>query len=155
MNTSDSYVVFTLDDLKFGLRLLCVERILRIVEITPLPKAPDIITGVINIRGQIVPVYNIRRRFNLPEHETNLNEQLIVANISTHKVAIVADSVSGIVECPRQEVVPAADVLRGADYFEGIIKQADGLIIIHDLDKFLSTGEKKKLIMAIKGHKNG
>ncbi len=108
--------------------------------------------GVINIQGQVVPVFNIRRRFNLPERETSLNGQLIVANTSKHKVAIVADRVSGIVECPRQEVVPAADVLRGTDYVEGIIKQADGLIIIHDLDKFLSPVERKKLTTAIKGH---
>ncbi|MFA5065175.1 MAG: chemotaxis protein CheW [Dehalococcoidia bacterium] len=155
MNISDSYVVFTLDDLKFGLGLSCIERILRIVEITPLPRAPEIVTGVINIQGQIVPVYNIRRRFNLPERETNLNDQLIVANTSDHKVAIVADSVSGIVECTRQEMVHAKDVLQGTDYVEGIIKQADGLIIIHDLDKFLSHRERKKLVTAIKGHKKG
>ena len=155
MNKSDSYVVFTLDDLKFGLGLSCVERILRIVEITPLPRAPEIVTGVINIQGQIVPVYNIRRRFNLPEGEKSLNYQLIVASTSDHKVAIVADSVSGIVECPRQEMVHAKDVLRGTDYVEGIIKQADGLIIIHDLDKFLSSTEKKKLVTAIKGRKKG
>jgi len=155
MNKSDSYVVFTLDDLKFGLGLSCVERILRIVEITPLPRAPEIVTGVINIQGQIVPVYNIRRRFNLPEGEKSLNGQLIMANTSKNKVAIVADIVIGLVECTRQEVVPTADVLRGMDYVEGIIKQADGLIIIHDLDKFLSPGERKILTTAIKGHKKG
>jgi len=155
MNTSDAYVVFTIDDRKFGLGLSCIERILRIVEITPLPGAPEIVTGVINIQGQVVPVYNIRRRFSLPERETSLNDQLIVANASKRKVAIVADRVSGMVECPRQEIVSAADVLPGMDYVEGIIKQADGLIIIHDLDKFLSPAEKKNLTMVIKGHKKG
>lgn len=155
MNTSDAYVVFTLDDRRFGLGLSSVERILRIVEITPLPGAPEIVIGVTNIQSQVVPVYNIRRRFNLPERETNLDDHLIVANTSTHKVAIVADRVSGLVECPWQEMAPAAGVLRSTEYVEGIIKQADGLIIIHDLDKFLSPAEKKILTTAIKGHKKG
>jgi len=152
MGMTDSYVVFTLDELKFGLGLSSVERILRIVEITPLPMAPEIVMGVINIQGQVVPVYNIRRRFRLAERETSLNDKLIVANTSKRKVAIVADSVSGIVECLRQEVALTSDLLPGTDYVEGIIKQADGLIMIHDLEKFLSPGEKRTLTAAMKAH---
>ena len=72
-------VVFTLDERFYAIRLSAVSRVVRAVEITPLPKAPPIVIGVINLGGRIIPVVNIRRRFRLPERELELTDQLIVA----------------------------------------------------------------------------
>src|SRR5271157_2301250 len=77
-----SHVVFTLDGLFYAVSLSVVSRVIRAVEITPLPKAPSIVLGVINLGGRIIPVVNIRKRFRLPERELELTDQLIVARAS-------------------------------------------------------------------------
>ncbi len=66
MEQLNQYVVFTLDEQRYVLHLSAVKRIIRVVEITPLPKAPDIVLDVVNVEGQIIPVVNIRKRFRLP-----------------------------------------------------------------------------------------
>ena len=80
MNASIQLVVFTLDSQRFALPLSAVERAIRIIEIVPLPKAPDIVIGVINLHGQIIPVVNIRKRFNLSEKEVNLNDHIVISH---------------------------------------------------------------------------
>lgn len=150
MNKSKPYVVFTLDEQRYALHLSAVGRIVRIVEITPLPKAPEIVLGVVNIQGQIIPVFNIRRRFHLPEREIELSDQLIIAHTSRRTVALVVEEVIGIIERAPQEIVPTEQVLPGTEYVEGVVKLEDGMILIHDLDTFLSLKEEKTLDVALK-----
>ena len=80
MEQSNQYVVFTLDEQRYALHLAAVERIIPVVEITPLPKAPDLVLGIINVGGQIIPVIDTRKRFRLPERELNLSDVLITAD---------------------------------------------------------------------------
>ncbi|RJP56021.1 MAG: purine-binding chemotaxis protein CheW [Deltaproteobacteria bacterium] len=150
MDKLNRYVVFTLDGRQYALHLYIVERILRIVEITPLPKAPEIVLGVVNVRGEVIPVVNIRKRFRLSEREIDLSDRLIIARTSKRTVALVVDEVAGIVESPEQKVVAAEKVLPCMDYVEGVIKLEDGLVLIHDLDTFLSLEEEKTLDAALK-----
>ncbi len=84
-------VIFTLDEQRYALRLSSVERALSAVDITPLPKAPQIVLGIINIQGEIVPVVNMRARFGLPERGMGLSDQIILARTTRRKVALVAD----------------------------------------------------------------
>lgn len=142
-------VVFTLDEQRYALQLSTVERIVRVVEVTPLPRAPAIVVGVINVQGQVVPLVNIRKRFRLTERETDLSEEVIIAHTSTRTVALLADAVSGVVDCSPEEVIAAAKILPGLEYVEGIARLGDGMILIHDLDKFLSFEEAKTLDMAL------
>jgi len=72
-------VVFTLDDRRYGLALSAVERAVRMVDVTPLPQAPQIVLGVVNVQGRVVPVVNLRRRFRLPERDFALADQLLIA----------------------------------------------------------------------------
>jgi purine-binding chemotaxis protein CheW len=116
---------------------------------TPLPKAPEIVIGVINIQGRIIPVFNIRRRFHLPEREIELSDQLIIANTARRTVALVVDTVDGVIERLSEEVTPADQVLPRIEYVEGIVKLENGLVLIHDLDKFLSIDEEAKLDEAV------
>jgi purine-binding chemotaxis protein CheW len=150
LNTSNSLVIFTLDEHSYALHLPAVERALRMVEISPLPKAPEIVLGVINIQGRIVPVFNVRKRFRLPERETSLSDQLIVAQTSRRTVAMLADAVSGVVAYPEQQVIAAERILPGLEYVEGVAKLEGGMILIHDLDKFLSLEEETTLDNALK-----
>jgi purine-binding chemotaxis protein CheW len=150
MNTSNHLVLFTLDEHRYALILSAVTRVVRTVEITPLPKAPDIVRGVVNVQGQVIPVVDIRKRFRLPEREIELSDQLIIANTSRRTVALVVDAVDGVIELSNQEMIPPERILPDTKYVEGVIKLADGLVLIHDLDKFLSLEEGKKLDAALK-----
>ena len=146
MNRSIQLVIFTLDEKRYGLHLHAVERIVRAVEVTPLPKAPEIVLGVVNVRGRIIPVINIRRRFHLPSREMNLSDQLIISHTSKRSVVIAVDAVGDIIECPDLAVVEAEKILPDTGCVEGVLKLEDGLILIHDLNKFLSLEEEKKLL---------
>ncbi len=142
-------VVFALDGQRYALKLAAVERVLRAAEITPLPKLPDIVLGVLNVAGEILPVLDIRRRFHLPSRETDPADHLILARTARRRVALVVDRVSGVVERPEAEVIPAEDVLPGLEYVSGAAKLADGLVLIHDLDTFLSLEEEARLSEAL------
>jgi purine-binding chemotaxis protein CheW len=138
-------VIFILDGQQYCINLSSVERIVRIVEFTPLPKAPEIVSGVVNLRGRIIPVMNIRKRFRLPEREINLSDHLIIARTSSRTVALLVDEVCGVVETPVKEVIESGEILPCMDYVEGVVKLEDDMILIHDLDKFLSLNEEKAL----------
>jgi len=142
-------VVFSLDAQSYGLPLSAVDRVVGMVEITPLPKAPDIVLGVVNVLGQVIPVLNLRRRFGLPERDIALADQLVIARTARRPVALAADAVAGVLEYSAQQAVGARDIVPGIEYVEGVVKLADGLVLIHDLDKFLSLEEETALNRAI------
>ena len=142
-------IIFTLDDQRYGLPLPAVERVVRMVDITPLPKAPDNVLGIINVQGRVIPVINMRRRFRLPEWELALTDQLVIAHTARRPVALVADAVTDVHAYAEQEAVAAQDILPGVEYVAGVVKLENGLILIHDLDKFLSLEEDAQLDRAL------
>jgi purine-binding chemotaxis protein CheW len=141
----DQLVVFTLDGQRYALRLPLVQRIVRMVEVTPLPKGPEIILGLINMQGKIIPVLNMRKRFGLQDRGTSLSDQLIIARTARRGVALVVDSVTGVLEPSPNEITEAGRIVPGAEYVEGVAKLEDGLMFIHDLDRFLSLDEEQRL----------
>ena len=142
-------MVFTLDEQQYALRLETVERIVRAAAITPLPKAPDIILGILDIQGEIVPVFNVRKRFRQPEREIRPEDQFIIANTRSRKVALVVDAAQSVVEDAEPGRVAKDDILSGMEYIDGVTRTEDGLVLIHDLDKFLSLEEEKHLLQAL------
>lgn len=138
-------VIFTLHDLHYGLPLGMVDRVVRAVEITPLPRAPQIVLGVVNVQGRVIPVVDVRRRFGLPERGISLTDQMIIAHTARRPVALVVDSVSGVLDYSEAQAVDGAEVLSELDYIRGVVKRDDGLILIHDLDTFLSLEEQAGL----------
>lgn len=138
-------VVFTLDAQLYALPLASVQRVVRMVEVTPLPKAPEIVLGVIDVHGSIIPVMSMRRRFGRPEPEASLNGQLIVADTGTRCVALVVTSVTGVIERTVEEVTEAEKIVPGAQYVEGISKLEDGIVFIPNVDRFLSKKEDQQL----------
>ena len=103
-SNANQFVIFALDEQHYALRLLAVDQIVRVVEIAPLPQAPEIVLGVINIQGGIIPVFHIRKRFHLPEREINLSDHLIIACTVKRLVALVADTVIGVATRTDEEV---------------------------------------------------
>ncbi len=140
---------FTLGELRLALYLSAVERVYRLAEITPLPKAPEIVLGLINLRGRIVPVVNVRRRFRIPDREAELSDKLILARTSRRPVALVVDDIGGVLEIRSQEIIDARTILPAAEFIAGVVKLADGMIFIHDLDTFLSLEEEALLDEAL------
>jgi purine-binding chemotaxis protein CheW len=122
-------VVFGLQGQRYALRLTAVERIVAVAAITVLPSAPSIVMGIINVQGRVVPVVDVGKRFGLPEREIELSDRLIVARTSSRPVALLVPVVFGVVEC--------------------VVKLDDGLVMIHDLDTFLSALEEKQLQQAL------
>jgi len=158
MNGNIDLVVFTLDENRFALKLAAVERVVRVVEFTPLPKAPDIVLGIIAVQGGIIPVIDIRKRFRFPERETQLNDRLVIARTAKRSVALLADDVTGVMACPKERIVEAGKVVSGMAFVEGIVKIDAGMILIHDLDAFLSLNEENMLDDALResaGSMNG
>ena len=149
MGQSSQFVVFSLDEQRYALHLSTVETIVHAVEITVLPKAPEIVLGVLNMQGRIMPVVNVRKRFRLAEREIALSDRFIIARTSRRVVALVVDSVHGVVERAKHEVVAAEEILPQVEYVEGVVKLPEGLVFIHDLDAFLSLDEEKTLDEAI------
>ena len=145
ISPSNCLVIAAVDEQRFALHLSSVERIVRAVEVTPLPKAPETVLGVISVQGEIIPVIDLRRRLGLPQREIELSDQFIIARTSRRPVALVVDAVSDVIEYSEQEISPAAKILPGLDYVEGVIKRADGLILIHNLDRLLSLEEEARL----------
>lgn len=141
MSKSNQLVVFSLDDQRYALYLHAVERIVRAVKVIPLPKAPDIILGVIDMQGQVIPVVNIRRRFDLPERKIDLSDRFIIAHITRRTVALVVDAVSGVIEPAEEKLAPAEKITPGMELIDGVIKLEDGMVLIHDLDRFLTLKE--------------
>jgi purine-binding chemotaxis protein CheW len=147
---TDQILVFTLDKLSCALPLSEVVKVIHALEIRHLPKAPEIISGIINVRGQIIPVADIRSRFGLAEHEVDPDDRLIIADTGKRLVAILVDAVAGIRALPSELQITAGEALPFAEYLKGVAKIDDELILIYDLEQFLSLDEEKELESALK-----
>lgn len=145
----EEYVVLCLDELRIALPLPVVERVIHAIYVTPLPGAPDIVLGVVNIQGRVIPVVNIRGRFRLEDRQIALTDRLVIAHTDQRPVALVADAVSGVLEYAEPALVDAENILPGLEYVDGVVKLEDGLILIHNLNRFLSLDEESALEQAM------
>jgi len=139
------WVVFCLDEGRYALPLAAVDRIVRAVYVTPLPRAPDIVLGAIDVQGRVLPVFNLRRRFGLPERTLRPADHFLIAHTAQRTVALVIDAALGVFENATTAVSEAADVARDLDHIGGVIQLDDGLVLIHDLEHFLSSDEARVL----------
>ena len=142
-------VVFRLDEQRYALPLATVERVIRAVEVTSLPKAPPVVLGVIDVAGRVLPVLNIRRRFRLPEREISPADQFVIAHTAQRTVALVMDEAQGVLERGASAVIDSTQIAPGLGQLQGVMKLEDGLVLIHDLEKFLSMDEARALDEAI------
>ena len=138
----EEYVVICLDELRVALRLSVVERVIRAVYVSPLPEAPEIVAGVINVQGRVMPVIDMRQRFRLENRRMVLTDRIVIAHTDRRSVALVADAVRGVFEYSEPDIIDADDILPGLEYVDGVAKLEEGLILIHDLNRFLSLDEE-------------
>ncbi len=145
MAGSNQLVVFTLDDQQYALNLVCVERVVRAVEVTHLPQAPDTVLGVINFEGEVIPVVNTRKRLGLPEREIELQDLFIIARENDRTLALVGDEVKPVLEMADEQVVTSEKVLSATGYVQGVAKVDEGMVIILSVSRILSAAEHDKL----------
>ncbi|XXJ19560.1 chemotaxis protein CheW [Desulfovibrio caledoniensis] len=140
-------VTFSIGDEEFGVNILQVQEIIRTMEITHVPRAPEFVEGVINLRGKVIPIVDMRRRFGLRSKEHDKYTRIIVIEIDMIIVGFVVDSVSEVLRIPANSVQPPPPVVAGmdSDYIDGVGKLDDRLLILLDLDSLLDNEEKEAL----------
>jgi purine-binding chemotaxis protein CheW len=149
------WVVFSLDAARYALPLATVERVVRAAELTLLPLAPSVVLGVIDIAGHVLPVFNMRRKFRLPERPLRPSDQFVIAHAAHRTVVLAVDAALGVVERPAADVSEAARLAPDSEHIQGVIRMEDGLVLVHDLDRFLSAQEAGALGRALDGIEAG
>jgi purine-binding chemotaxis protein CheW len=139
------WVVFCLDKGRYALPLAAVDRIVRAVHVTPMPRAPGIVLGAIDVQGRVLPVFNIRRRFGLPERTIDPADHFLIAHTARRTVVLVIDAAQGVIEHGATAVTEAANIAPDLEHIRGVIQLDDGLVLIHDLEHFLSPDEARDL----------
>ena len=141
--------MFSLDAGRYALPLAAVDRIVRAVEVTHLPTAPPIVRGAIDVQGRVLPVFDLRRRFGLPERDIDPADQFVIARSANRTVVLVVDTAQGVVQSPLSDTTSAASIASGLEHIRGVIRLPDGLVLIQDLDLFLSAAESRALDEAL------
>lgn len=144
-----SLLVFRLDDWKCALPLAAVERSYRAVAVTPLPGAPAKIMGIVNVHGIVHPVIDLRHCFGLPTRPLSPADHLVIGRTWRRSVALVVDSMEGVFDYAPAEIADADTILPDMEYVSGVIRMKDGMVLIHDLDRFLSLEEETLLDQAL------
>lgn len=151
------HLVFLLGGNNYGIPILEVSEINGLIEITPVPKTPDYIKGVINLRGKIIPVLDLRLKFSMPAKEYDKQTCIIIVNISVGKInkqmGVLVDTVSEVFEIPQSEIEepPNYGAQADAGFLNGIGKAKGKLIMLLDIKKVLHSEEVIKLLSDEKG----
>ena len=140
-------VVFDLASEGYGVDIGVVREIIRLQDITKVPRTPDFVEGVINLRGKVIPVVDLRKRFALPIAADSKDNRIVVVDIGTQDIGVVVDAVTEVLRIGTDLVEPPSSVITDTDseYLLGIAKLADRMIILLDLQKVLSDTEQGAL----------
>ena len=134
-------VVFDLADETYGVDIGSVREIIRIQEITKVPRTPDYVEGVINLRGKVIPVIDLRKKFGFKKAEVTKDTRIVVVDISGNDIGVVVDAVTEVLRLSSDAVEPPSGVITttDSDYLLGIAKLESRLVILLDLQKALSN----------------
>lgn len=132
-----------------ALLLASVRRLYRAVALAPVPSAPAIIEGAINVQGQAIPVLDFRRRLGLPRKEVAPDDHLVIATAGARLVAIRVDRALELVSVAPGVVQAAATLSPHIDGFAGVVALPDGVVLIHDLETFLTEAERAEIDAAL------
>ena len=145
--STNQYLTFTLGDEVFALDISSVREVLEYTNITKVPRTPEYIRGVINLRGRAVPVVDVRLKFGMPETERTVNTCIIIVEVTLGGEEVVigalADSVKEVMDIEPKDIEPAPRMgtTIKADFIQGIGKQGEEFIILLDIDKVFSEDE--------------
>jgi len=137
------WVTFKLGGELYGINVIQVQEVLRVSEIAPVPGAPNYVLGIINLRGNVVTVIDTRRRFMLDEREIDDNTRIVIIEVMGQIIGLLVDGVAEVVYLRESEVESAPDVGNdeSSKYIQGVVSRENGLLIMVDVNKLLSTEE--------------
>ena len=155
MKKGHLYLVFILDEQQYAVPVGQVDRVVRAVEVTPIADSPEVIAGIINLGGIIVPVINLRRQLHLVERAIDINDQFVIAKTRKLTVALVVDEVEGVIGAQELEMTEAADVFPGLGFLQGVVKMAGKMLLIQDLEAIVSKDLHKSLTDIVSSTEEG
>jgi purine-binding chemotaxis protein CheW len=137
------YLTFVLSDEEYGIEILKVREIIGLMDITSVPQTPNYMKGVINLRGKVIPVIDLRSKFSMPEQEHTQETCTIVVEVGNTLIGIIVDSVSEVSDIGREEIeeTPHLGQENDTNFIMGMGKLKEKLIIMLDIDKVLSAEE--------------
>jgi purine-binding chemotaxis protein CheW len=140
-------VGFRIGNETFGVRIASVREIVRVPEITAVPSAPDTVEGVINLRGKIIPVMDLRKRFGHADIQPDKKNRILVVELQNKLVGLIVNAASEVLKIPPSEVEAPGSVFAEGEssYVTGVGKLKGRLIILLDVSKLLHQQEVKKL----------
>jgi purine-binding chemotaxis protein CheW len=148
-NVPLQFLVFELDGLRIALPIATVQEVVRAVAISPLPQAPPAVEGVINARGTLVPAFDLRQRFGVSPRPLSPDQHLILAFAGPRLAALRVDRAIDLVAVARHDVEIAEQIVPGVGHVDAIARLPDGLLIIQDLERFLSSAETEQVDAAL------
>jgi len=145
------YLTFLLNEQEYGVELLRIQEIRGYTAITPLPNVPTFVKGMLNLRGTVLPVLDLRSRFGMPEVPYTKFTVIVVANVGTRVVGLIVDSVSDVLTVTKDNIQPAPDfgAAAEANLVSGMIKNAERLAVLLDLDRVLTLEQAVEPAMAV------
>jgi len=140
-------VVFELGKEHYGVDISAVEAIIKMQPITVVPHTPHFVEGVTNLRGSVLPVIDLRKRFNIAQDEISKNSRIVVIVLGKTKVGMIVDGVSEVLQIQEESIEPTPSMITSVDttFITGIAKIDDKLVILLDLSKVLSLQEAMAL----------
>ena len=128
----------------YGLDIFRIKEIIRLLKFTPVPKAPSFVEGAINLRGTVIPVVDLRKRFDQKPTGDERKVRIIICSLAGRIVGLIVDEVYEVRRFTRREIQPSPHFLkgRGTEFFPGVCRRGDDLLMILDLEKILATEEK-------------
>jgi len=137
------YVVFSINQQIFGIEIFKIKEVLSYRKITPLPQAEGFVRGIINLRGAVIPVFELREKFNLPAKEYTRFHVIIVVEIAGRIMGVIVDEISDVLEILPEEFQTTGNLPSNLrqEYLKGVGKKQDEMIILLDIDRLLSPEE--------------
>ncbi|MGE5474101.1 MAG: chemotaxis protein CheW [Ignavibacteriales bacterium] len=135
------YVVFGIEDESFALDIEKVKEIIKPIEIAHVPNVPEFIEGMINMRGKVHAVINIRSKFKIPKKEFDEGTKIILVNMNSMLAGIIVDGVSEIVRVDDQDIGETPEIITKAspEYIKGVIKKDEKMLIVLDIDRVINS----------------
>jgi purine-binding chemotaxis protein CheW len=143
----EQIITFNVGKEVYGVEIQMVKEVIRQREITRLPKAPAFVKGVINLRGDVIPVIDLREKFGLEEEEFTDKTRVIVVEVDRKSIGMIVDSVSHVVRLSQDQIEPPPPLVGGvsAEFIRGVGKLGDRLVVLLNIDRILSMQEKMEL----------
>ena len=139
VENSINLVTFKLGNKEYAIDIMQAKEIIKMEKITLIPNAPDYVEGVINLRGNIIPIVDLKKRFNLEENDGEKNTGIIIVKIDDVDMGIIIDAISKVVSIATSNIQPPPPMLSGIGqkYIKGVAKLEDKLLVVLDLEKLI------------------